>query len=50
MNDTDLTESIERCMTTGYTECPYCEGKIVVGKCEGCGWESMMEYPPREEE
>ena len=55
MNTTDqaeleLTESIEREMATGYNECPYCDGKITVGKCEGCGWEAMMEYPPMEDE
>lgn len=30
--------------------CPYCNGRIVNGKCEGCGWEEWMEYPPMEEE
>ena len=45
----DLTESIEREMATGYNECPYCDGKIVVGRCEGCGWETMFELPPMED-
>ena len=49
MNTTDLSENIERCMTTGYKECPYYDGEMVDGKCRECGWEILMEYPPMEE-
>jgi len=50
MNPTDLSESIERCMATAYTECPYCDGRMVAGECSECHWEIEKEYPPMEEE
>ena len=50
MNTTDLTESVDRCMATGYKECPYCNGVMVDGGCKECGFEFIFEYPPNDEE
>jgi len=53
MNITDraeMTEGVERCMTTGYKECPYCEEEMVRGTCKDCGWNLSREYPPMEDE
>ena len=41
MIDADKMEPVE-----AFTECPYCDGMMVGGKCKDCGWMPEYEYSP----